>query len=282
MNNPTALIVYNRPKHLLRVLNALRPHKPEPLYVFSDGPKANAADEKRVAATRKLILQVDWTCPIVVSQAQNQGLARSVVRAVDYVLERHNTVIVLEDDCVPGPWFYEFMTRCLARYAKHQHVLGINGWTMPLPAPALRGYPYDLYFNPRIHCWGWATWQRAWALYERDLGAALSKAGRMGVDLNQGGRDVQSMIRARIRGKLDAWTGGWLLAAYINKSYYIYPTASHIQNIGMDGSGAHCPITGKWNTPLSRTKPTCYPNNVIKHRPILDHFMGYYGGYTSR
>lgn len=280
MNNPTALTIYNRPAHLLRILNALRPHEPEPLYIFSDGAKDDPADRERVTETRKLALQVDWTHPFFVPHPQNMGLARSMVYAIDFVLERHDTAIILEDDCLPGLYFYEFMAQCLERYADNDRVMCVNGWTMPLPPQVLHGYPHDLYFNPRIGCWGWATWRRAWALYERDLGAALARAGQAGVDLNQGGRDAPGMFRARMKGKLDAWTGGWILATYINKGYCIYPTVSHTQNIGMDGSGVHCGKTGKWGTPLAQTRPTRYPDDVVLHRPILDHFMSYYGGYS--
>jgi len=277
MNHPTALIVYNRSQHLAHVLAALQKHKLEPLYIFSDGPKDDK-DAERVGAVRELILHIEWARPEICLQDHNKGLAWSVMHAVDTVLAQHDTVIVLEDDCVVGPWFYEFMNQCLARYADNERVMSVNGYTMPIPSVALGDYPWDLYFNPRVGCWGWATWRRAWSLYDRNIKGVYVKAKEMGI-MERGGRDVEGIVRARIEGRLDAWTGGWILAHYIHDAYCIYPTISHTQNIGMNGSGVHCTKTGRWDTPLAQEKPTRYPGDVSLHRPILDHFMEYYGGY---
>jgi len=110
MSHPWALVVYNRPWHTLQVLKSLGRHRPDPLYVFCDGPKSHH-DERAVLAVRDIVTKhVTWTKPGVIARKDNFGLSRSVVAAVDYVLERHETVIVLEDDCVPGPHFFTFMT----------------------------------------------------------------------------------------------------------------------------------------------------------------------------
>ena len=56
MSHPIALIAYNRPKHLKRVLKALRKLQAEPLYVFADGPKPKKnGDHRKIEAVRVLL-----------------------------------------------------------------------------------------------------------------------------------------------------------------------------------------------------------------------------------
>ena len=109
MNNgvndiPVALVCFNRPAHTAQVLQALRRDNIQNLYVFCDGPR-NAQDLPQVQAIGRLVDQIDWTTPKVFRRQQNMGLARSVVSAVNTVLAEHETIILLEDDCVPKPLF---------------------------------------------------------------------------------------------------------------------------------------------------------------------------------
>jgi hypothetical protein len=279
VRHPTALVCYNRAQHLGRVLAALRRHKPDPLYVFCDGPK-NEADAGKVQAVRKLVSGIDWTEPQVFTRPYNIGLAASIIGAVDHVLARHETVILLEDDCVPGPYFYEYMGACLHKY-RAQQVLSASGYTVRLPDSALVDYGYDVYFVPRIGSWGWATWRDRWNLYERDTGGAQAKCKEAGIDLRLGGNDVPGLVQACIERGLDAWTPGWILTGYLYNMVSVYPTRSHVTNIGMDGSGVHSGKDGKWATP-SADRPSTRFSALAWHKPIIDIFMEYYGGYTGR
>ena len=276
MRHPTALVCYNRPQHLRQVLSALRQHEPEPLYIFCDGPK-DEADTERVLAVRRLVTGIDWTEPQVASHPCNVGLAASVTGAVDHVLAQHGTVILLEDDCVPGPYFYEYMNHCLSQY-REQPVLSISGYTVRLPE---KDYPWDVYFAPRIGSWGWATWGNRWALYERDVARTRTLCTQAGLDLRMGGNDVPGLVQARIARGLDAWTLGWILTGYLHDMASVYPTRSHITNIGMDGSGVHCGKAGKWATLSADGPATRFPDEPVFHRPIIDAFMEYYGGNTG-
>ena len=135
-----ALITYNRPGHTAQVLDALRKHRIRKLYLFSDGPK-NERDLSSVWETRLLFQRIDWTRPVIVEQEQNIGLARSIVFAVDTVLKDHEQVIVLEDDCVPQRYFFEFMDACLNRYRNNEKIFGISGYSVTVPEPCCGTIP---------------------------------------------------------------------------------------------------------------------------------------------
>jgi len=277
MNHPVALTVYNRPRHTARVLDTLRGHDIQSLYIFGDGPRT-ASDRVAVREVRDLVRAIDWVAPeILFLRDNNVGLRGSLVAAVDHVLNKNETVIVLEDDCVPGPHFFTFIDECLTRYKDDSKVLGITGYTVPVPKAILDSYPYDCYLFPRIGSWGWATWRDRWALYEHDFAAAYERAKQSGCDLTTGGSDLPSMIERSIAGHLDIWTPGWLLANALTDTYYIYPTASHITNIGHDGSGVHCGKSSRYDTPIAKTKPTRFPARAPEpDRRIIENFKEYY------
>jgi len=277
MNHPVALVVYNRPSHTARVLAALRRTDVQLLYIFSDGAE-NSINRLAVQEVRRIIGTIDWVTPeIVFLRDNNIGLRRSMMAAVDHVLAEHETVIVLEDDCVPGPHFFTFVTECLERYESDDEVLGVTGYTVPVPKSILSSYAYDCYSFPRIGSWGWATWRERWQSYERDVPAAYERAKRWGGNLTAGGNDIPGLIERSIAGKLDAWTPGWLLANALTRTYYIYPTVSHVTNIGYDGSGVHCGKSNRYDTPIAKTKPTRFPARAPEpDRRIVENFKRYY------
>ena len=92
---------------------------------------------------------------------------------------------------------------------------------------------------------------------------------KAGIDLNQGGNDVPKMVQRYIQGHLDAWSPGWLLAVYLHRAYCVYPTESHIQNIGFDGSGVHCGSGTRYSAPACRRESTRFPEDMIMHQPIM-------------
>lgn len=272
----TVLCTYNRPEHTQQVIDALRWHQVENLHVFCDNGK-DEQDAERVRRVYDVIASIDWGVPFVqLNKGPNRGLAASILNAVDFAIKSHDCVILLEDDTVPGTYFFEYMYECLNRYRDHPDVMGMSGYTVPIPKALRDSYPWDVYFHPRIGSWGWATWQRAWQYYERDVSAAYYRALQERIDLDQGGRDVPDMIQRRMRGELDAWTGGWLLATYLQRAYYVYPMVSHIQNIGMDGTGVHCNATDRFNTLQATMEPTRYPDGVILNDAINAHFRTFY------
>jgi glycosyltransferase involved in cell wall biosynthesis len=268
VTHPLALICYNRPRHLARVLEALERTKPEPLYVFSDGPKDDERDIALVKKVRLILLGIKWTGPVIVTKLTNRGLAASVVGAVDYVLERHETVIVLEDDCVPGPRFYDYMAACLDKYGDHDEIMSVSGYAYRLPSDTFAGYPHDAFCFPRVETWGWATWRGAWRHYVRDgdLAGKFEEARRLGVDLGAGGADVPGLIRNRIGGR-DSWSPGWLLGTALVGGLTVYPVKSHIRYIGDDGSGANMPAGGQWGTDVAEKWEARLPDDPPVYQP---------------
>ncbi len=276
---PVALVCFNRPNHTAQVLNALRRDAIQNLYIFCDGPRG-PQDQPQIEAIDRLIDQVDWTTPNVIRRPKNIGLARSVVSAVNTVLAEHETIILLEDDCVPKKYFFEFMRTCLDRYRDHERIFGINGYIVPIPDDLLNRYPYDIFFYPRIGSWGWATWRRAWKAYDTNLDGLYQRCLAEGIDLKQGGPDIPESVQKFLSGQpRDIWTLNWVLAVYLNRGYYIYPTISQIQNIGFDGSGVHFGRSkSKFDYIAPDTPIVRYPAQPVLADQLIAHYNSFFGG----
>ncbi len=275
---PTILITYNRPIHTRRVLDALKENKVEILYIFSDAPR-NTEDIESVNAVRELIKSVDWVEPNIIYQRENQGLAKSITSAVDLVFQKYNKLILLEDDCVPQKYFFDYMTECLNRYENNKSVFGINGYTVPLHDDLLSEYPYDIYFYQRIGSWGWATWKDRWKHYNKDIKELLREIKSNKIQLNKVGNDIPSQIEKYLNGELkDVWTLNWILAVLLNDGYYIYPTRSHIENIGCDGTGLHSGATDMFKTIIADYKPERFPNEILLNKNLINNYQKYFGG----
>lgn len=276
-DTPVALIAYNRPKHTLQVLKALKDHDVKNLIIYSDAPKENE-DPKNVLITRKIIADIDWVKPQVVYQDKNQGLARSITAAVEHCFGNHDRMILLEDDCVPGKYFFDFMTKCLDKYEDNEKIFGISGYSVPLPSNLLESYPYDLYFHPRIGSWGWATWKSTWSKYENDLHKLYRQCLRDNIELAIGGSDIPTNLTKLLRGEIsDVWTLNWVLTVYLNRGFFIYPTSSQIYNIGFDGTGVHCGKTDRFHTRLGKQNPCNFPDDVFLNIDIINYLNSFYG-----
>lgn len=277
-NVPTILITYNRPSHTKQVLDALKQNNIKNLYIFSDAPKTDK-DNIAVNQVRELIKFIDWTIPEVIYQKENQGLAKSIINAVDTVFEKHDKLILLEDDCIPHKYFFDFMYACLSKYENYKRIFGINGYTVPISDKQIQDYPYDVYFYQRIGSWGWATWKDRWVHYNRNIQELLDEVKAKKIPLNKVGNDIPIQIEKYLRGELkDVWTLNWLLAVLLKGGYYIYPTSSHIENIGYDGTGLHSGNSDLFKTVTAERAPKNFPDEIVLNKILINNYLKYFGG----
>lgn len=274
----TVLFVYNRPDHTARVLEALRRDKVQNLIVHSDAP-ANGGQVDAVARTRKLLEGIDWTRPRIILRETNAGLAKSITETLGEAFREHERLVVLEDDCVPGPYFFDYMAEAFEIYRTDPRINGITGFTVPIPEPLLAAHPHDTFFFPRMSTWAWGTWRDRWQHDNRDLVDLLEKCRRDRIDLAQGGADILDFLGEYLEGNLkDVWSLPWLVNVYLRKGLYAYPVRSLIQNIGLDGSGSHGETgTGKIGA-SAQAAPSRFPPAHLddgRNRAIEEHFRDF-------
>jgi acetyltransferase-like isoleucine patch superfamily enzyme len=238
---PITLFVYNRPTHTRQTVEALQKNelaKDSDLIIFSDAAKKPEAAEA-VREVREYIRQIDGFKSIkIIERDQNWGLANSIIDGVTSVVNEFGRIIVLEDDLVVTPYFLDFMNRALDKYQDEQQVIQVSGYMFPVKLKIKE----DALFLPLTTSWGWATWQRAWQLFDPDAkGYAQVKedlALRKHFNLD-GSYDFFSMLEAQLAGQVDSWAIRWYLSTFSFEGLTLYPCQSLIINKGFDGSGTH-------------------------------------------
>ena len=113
---------------------------------------------------------------ILLLHSSNLGCREGPATAINWFFDLEPEGIILEDDCLPDPSFFPYCAELLARYRNDPRVMMISGDNVQAHQTSDGSY----YFSQLAGTWGWATWRRAWALYDKDL-ATFSAVDSMAV-----------------------------------------------------------------------------------------------------
>jgi hypothetical protein len=167
---PILLLIFNRPFHTKQVFESVRKYKPKKLYISADGPRENnISDLVLCKETRGIIDSIDWECELVTNFFEsNKGCRSAVYEGITWFFQQEERGIILEDDILPEPSFFEYCHKSLEYYENKMEIGIICGMNF---APQKINKDSILYsqFSNYAFIWGWATWRRTWDLYDPDL-----------------------------------------------------------------------------------------------------------------
>lgn len=235
------LFAYNRLEHLRQTVESLRRNElaaESELFIYSDAAKTSD-DADDVAAVRDYIHQINGFKSVTITERNdNWGLARNIIDGVTTQVERFGRVIVLEDDLVVAPHFLEFMNDALDAYEDEPRVGHIQACDFTHD-PSLP----DTFLIKWTGSWGWATWKRAWKLFNPDGKALLAELEKRKLthtfDFN-GAYRFTRMLRRQIKGKNNSWAIRWNASLFLADVLSLNVGRSLVQNMGFDGSGTNC------------------------------------------
>ena len=247
MYAPIVLFVYNRPDHTKRTLEALEKNQLSDqsyLYIYADGLKEGATEKEinNIESVKKLLHSRQWCKEVqIIEREENWGLANNIVDGVTSVVNKYGKVIVLEDDIFTSPGFLQYMNDALDLYQKENKVKHISAY-QPVLGRSREQLPKN-FFLKFMSCWGWGTWQRAWADLILDPIMLISKISQTN-KLDEFNLDntisLSGQLEDNITGKIQTWAAKWAASIFIQEGLCLYPNQSLVENIGLDGSGEHC------------------------------------------
>lgn len=249
---PVALFVYNRPLHTRKTVESLLLNdlaSETDLIIFSDAPK-NLDAVEAVDLVREYIKTISgFKSIVVVERDSNWGLARSIIDGVSQLCNKYGRAIVLEDDLVSSPYFLNFMNEGLDFYQDKPEVMHISGSTYPVDI----NKKIDTYFLKLPLCWGWATWDRAWRDFQKDIAVmdrftpdAISR-----FNFDDSNPTYWGQLEANRQGKISTWFIFWYATIFLKNGLVLFPQQSLLQNIGMDGTGVHCDANDDYTVEIS-------------------------------
>lgn len=262
---PIVLFTYCRPWHTQQTVEALLRNKEaaySDLYIYSDAPKNDSA-RSGVVETRRYIRSITGFKSInIIERERNWGLANSLIDGITHIVGEYGRVIVVEDDIVTSPYFLRYMNEGLELYKDEEQVACIHGYMYP----STKKLP-EMFFIKGADCWGWATWKRAWDVFNSDAQVLLNEINKRKLQREFNFNytyPYTDMLKAQIRGEVDSWAIRWYASAFLNNMYTLYPGQSMVVQIGMDGVEAtHCTRNNCYEVELKNT-PVLYNNAKLR------------------
>lgn len=239
--HPIIVFGFNRPRNLERVLTALGAAGERQIYFFLDCPRdKNPNDIRQCAEVMGMAHEFASSRAGVkiTVRTSNFGCRRNIEEGIDQVFKNHERAIILEDDCVPSPAFFNFCDLMLERFADDKGIGMITGGNFC--NSGLQSADYFRTSYPLI--WGWATWRRVWHSHDK-LMSSFSFRNLVGA--------IGSRVTFREllywrhyftevkRQRIDTWDYQ-LTWTFFEKNYAtIFPRINLVENIGFGSDATH-------------------------------------------
>jgi hypothetical protein len=243
MKSAVLFLIFNRPETTTQVFEAIRLARPPRLYVAADGPRAGKVGEfERCEQARQIAIKVDWPCEVhTLFQETNLGCKRGVSTGIDWFFKCEEEGVILEDDVLPVPSFFEYCDAMLERFRNDANIGIITGSNLVVSHMNVDS-SYVVTNVPLI--WGWASWRRAWKSYDVALkkwpawkkNGGLKKILHGNWLLSSYWADAFERVHS---GKLDTWDYQWLFACWHSKLLTIMPTKNLTDNLGYGIESTH-------------------------------------------
>ena len=238
---PVLILAFNRADHIEQSMKVLQEYKPDRLYLECDGARAHKVGEvEAVTATRKKMLDmVTWPCEVkTLFREENLGCAKAVYGAISWFFEHEEWGVIIEDDVIVGQDFFKLCEDLLPRYKDVENVMEISAQNHYAQPNQSNTYVYTNDF----HCWGWATWKRAWMRMDMRMKRwpefSLLRLVKI-FDIFRGVMMYYYWNRTYHNIENDSsWATRWFFSIIANGGLCIQPGVNLAINIGMDG-GAH-------------------------------------------
>lgn len=268
MTPPVIFIIFNRPDTTAAVFESIRAAKPKQLLVVADGPRSTKPGEaEKCAATRAIIDTVDWDCEVHREFSDsNLGCRNRVSSGITWAFGIVDRAVILEDDCLPSPSFFNFCAEMLVRYEDDERTMVVSGDNHLFgQKEAHESY----YFSRYPHCWGWATWKRAWEKFDLEMGQWPEIRRRKLFDQYFWKASERYYWKALFQyvydGNIDTWDYQWVYSIWANSGMSIVPKLNLVKNIGFNAEATHTKGDSvyAWLKAEALDFPLVHPKTVI-------------------
>jgi hypothetical protein len=236
---PILIVCYLRPEKLRELLESLVNSEHE-VFVFIDRAETTQKDlnsevnEIAMQYKNSMNLKVEWS-------SEKLGVAQGVPAAINWAFSYVEELIILEDDCFPTKYAFEFFENQRERI-KNSIVMSCatSPWKNQSSEHQLNGVALSNY--PLI--WGWSTNKSNWKKISRLINSPTPH-GRVLFSLIHNPSKALSVcffyaavIRVN-RGKLAAWDCHVALEMLLSNYVSIISDVTLIENSGNDEMGSH-------------------------------------------
>ena len=279
---PVVLFVYNRLDHTKRTVQSLQKNffaEDTDLFVYADAARDGAAAIK-VNEVREYLKTIGGFKSVTIRLRENNlGVDDNIILGVTEIINEYGKIIVLEDDLVTSKWFLQYMNDSLNFYKDQEEVACIHGYLLPVQQKLK-----EVFFLKGADCWGWATWKRAWDIFELDGSMLLDKLEKRALEREFDFGNTYpytQALRDQAEGRTKCWDIRWYASAFLENKLTLHPGQSLVSNIGHDNSGTHCYETERYDVVLAE-EPLDVEVEVLHDDHAYDAFAEFFKTLPSQ
>lgn len=268
---PVAVFLFNRPRTVKALIEKIAAVRPESLFVFADGPRPDRPDDVSLCEeARALVMSgIDWPCTVHKRFSEsNLGCNRNIVTGCNSVFSLVDRAIILEDDCIPDISFFKFCDEILDRYRDAGQILHICGYN-PLSTWGGDCSSY-LFSHQCTRAWGWATWRRAWNLYDDEMLSWKDHRSRGTNCPPWFNRHNSDFFNAFGKMLPPTWDYRLSYAILSNSGVTVVPKRSLVSNIGHAADATHCTTAKDPEPVFEQNFPLIHPASIVIDRSFDD------------
>lgn len=268
------IIFFARPDTLREVFKKVREAKPSKLFLACDGARDNNDRDKiAIEECKQIVEDIDWDCEVYKNYSkENQGCGKGPSNAITWAFQYVDSLLILEDDCVPDLSLFPFMAEMLEKYKNDTRISIISGFNH-IKNWDCGGNSYC--FTKTGATLGWGTWKRVWDQYDFYLKNINCKYYKK---LIQADFKNKRVMKLRVKSwerafletreqKVKYWDIQFGFLKYSQSQLCIVPKNNLIYNIGIGLGSTHTENTKKtkWKKGKILFMPTEALDFPLKH-----------------
>lgn len=241
------LIFFSRSETFEKVFESVRQARPRTLLLWQDGPRENRpSDIEGIARCREIAEKIDWECEVHKNyHEKNMGCDPSTFLAQKWAFTIVDKCIIMEDDRIPCPSFYNYCKELLDKYendTRINHICGTNLLGENKDCDA------DYFFSP-FGSTTWATWRRVAQEWDEEYSFLENNSYNLECLKKIVGKErYNSIYRTSVKHKKTGkqyWETILGLNSMLNNRLAIIPKKNMICDIGLTDNSTHATANRK-------------------------------------
>lgn len=240
---PVIITTLNRYKHFKRCIESLSKcidAEKTDIYIALDYPPSNTyikgwSEISEYLNTSDMLLA--FGSVNVIRRTVNYGARENAMALRRFVLDKHDTFIITEDDNEFSTDFLTFMNDGLNTYCEREDIFSICGYMYPIKLDNLND---DILIYQGFSGWGWAGWKKKFEKINWDIEDISNSLDNKLLSKKIKSKLVLEHLKTIVRTGNITNDTVICLHQYKYEMYSVFPRISRVRNHGHDGSGIHC------------------------------------------
>lgn len=239
MNTPVLFTTFARPEYARQTFEHIKRVKPKKLYFYSNKARADRPDEiERNNQVRSLVNEIDWDCEVKTwFRNEYVDVYVSTYGATQWLFDNEEQGIILEEDCIACPAFFEFCEHFLNVYRDDRRIAFISGNNYIADYNA-KGH--DHIVNRLFAFYGWATWKDRWNNFDFNISPEECLENKyiesyfQNKDQIKYWKNYLTVIKD-FQNRTHCWDHAVGMNCMKNGMFGVSPVVNLVQNIGLHG-----------------------------------------------